>query len=499
MRKKFRVLTVFCVLTAVALWSFSSGSKESEEAKVTYSKETEECVECHQEITPGIVSDWLSSEHAHETPGEAQKKPALELEVSSKDIPESLKNVPVGCYECHSRNTEKHQDSFDHFGYTINIVVSPEDCKTCHSAEVEEYTRSKKANALHNIQKNPVYHQLVETITSLKEIQNGEVVATESSAFAKAESCYACHGTKVEVKGKKVLETEVGDIEVPELSNWPNQGVGRINPDASLGSCTACHPRHSFSIEIARRPYTCSQCHLEPDVPAWNVYRESKHGNIFQSQGQDWNWGNVPWVIGRDVTAPTCSTCHNSLITKPNGEVLAQRTHDFGSRLWVRLFGLIYSHPQPKDGRTYLIKNEQGLPLPTTLNGEIAADYLISPGEQKDRQEDMEAICQSCHGMVWTQNHFVKLEATIKEADRMVSSATQILEKAWEKGIMDNANLFDEALEMKWIKQWLYYANSLRYASAMIGSDYAAFKNGWFELTKNLREMSDSVKARSDE
>jgi len=39
------------------------------------------------------------------------------------------------------------------------------------------------------------------------------------------------------------------------------------------------------------------------------------------------------------------------------------------------------------------------------------------------------------------------------------------------------------------------YANSIRYASAMAGPDYAAFKNGWWELTNNLQRMHKTVRA----
>ena len=72
-------------------------------------------------------------------------------------------------------------------------------------------------------------------------------------------------------------------------------GVGRINPDGSKGACTACHPRHSLSIEIAKKAYTCAQCHLQPDVPAWDVYAESKHGDIFFHCSTNRNFTSVPW------------------------------------------------------------------------------------------------------------------------------------------------------------------------------------------------------------
>ncbi len=472
--------------------------EKTEEAGVPLSGQTQECIDCHQQYTPGIVEGWLTSKHAEATPEMALKAPELERKVSSDSIPESLLKVTVGCYECHDLNPALHKDNFEHFDYKINVVVSPNDCSTCHALEKEEYASSKKAHALGNLQKNPVYHTLVETITRVKEVEDSKIIPLESSHFTKAETCYACHGTRVEVKGQKTLSTDFGDIEVPILSNWPNQGVGRVNPDGSAGSCTACHPRHSFSIEIARKPYTCSQCHLEPDVPAWNVYRESKHGNIMQSKPNDVNWQSIPWKVGGDFRAPTCAACHNSLLTDSEGELIVSRSHDFGSRLWVRIFGLIYSHPQPKKGETSIIKNKDGLPLPATFTGELAAEFLINGKEQKSRQNKMTKVCQSCHSSSWVRGHFVRFDSTLAETDRMVLAVTKLLVKAWEKGVADNTNPFDEAIEQMWIRQWLFYANSVRYGSAMIGQDYAAFKSGWWDLTENLQKMKDLMELKTE-
>jgi hypothetical protein len=439
----------------------------------------------------------MKSEHAQGTPAESMKKPEIEREVSSLSVPESLQNVVVGCFECHSLNAGNHKDNFEHFDYRINVVVSPNDCATCHAKEADQYLPSKKAHAYSNLHDNPVYQTLVETVTQVQEVRDGKTVRLDSSANAQAETCYACHGTLVETQGMRTLETELGDIVVPALSNWPNQGVGRINPDGSRGACTACHPRHSFSIAIARKPDTCSQCHLEPDLPAWNVYRESKHGNIFHAIQAQWDWDNIPWVVGENFTAPTCATCHNSLLINPEGDVVAERSHDFGARLWVRIFGLIYSHPQPKSGRTYLIQNKDGLPLPTAFSGELAADFLLSEKEQENRKQKMGRVCKACHGPTWVKGAFEKLHATIKEADRMVEAATALMAVAWDGGHADPSNPFDEGLELKWTLQWLFYANSLRYASAMMGPDYATFKNGWWELTKNLQEMKDYLSIRT--
>src|SRR4030042_303110 len=67
-----------------------------------------------------------------------------------------------------------------------------------------------------------------------------------------AVGCMQCHGSEIKVlPGGKF-----------DPATWPNSGIGRINPDGSWGSCTACHTRHRFSVEQARRPAACGKCHL---------------------------------------------------------------------------------------------------------------------------------------------------------------------------------------------------------------------------------------------
>ncbi|MDZ4165894.1 MAG: multiheme c-type cytochrome, partial [Smithellaceae bacterium] len=403
--------------------------------------------------------------------------------------------------ECHGLNPEAHRDNFAHMGFKINIVVSPQDCAVCHPVEARQYGMSKKAYAVTNLSANPVYSLLVDTIIGKKEVIGGKVKDSAPSAATKAETCYGCHGTEITVDGMKEVSTRMGRQLVPNLKNWPNQGVGRINPDGSRGSCASCHPRHGFSIEVARKPYTCAQCHLEPDVPAWDVYKESKHGNIFFSQGQEWDFKAVPWKIGKDFNAPTCAACHNALITTSDGRVIAERTHDFGARLWVRLFSLIYSHPQPKAGDTSLIRNKDGLPLPTAFTGEPATPFLITDDERLAREKGMKGICQGCHSTSWADGHFAKLDNSIQEVDAMTKEATSVLGEAWRLGLAEGLpqgkNPFDEVIEKKWIKQWLFYANSIKYASAMTGApDYAAFKNGWWYMSENLKEMVEWVDCR---
>lgn len=492
-----RIVIIFLVLNCAGLSASDKPVSMAEAEQAPLSPQTDACITCHRMLTPGIVEDWLSSRHSKATPANALKKTLLERRISADKVSESLAGFSVGCYECHSQNPGRHKDNFEHMGFSINVVVSPNDCKTCHPVEVAQFSDSKKAHAIKIIRDNPVYHTLVSSITGIKHFEKGKIISSKPSDTTLSETCFGCHGMKVEVKGMKTISSAIGDIQVPDLTNWPSQGVGRENPDGSLGACSACHPRHSFSIEVARKPYTCGQCHLEPDVPGYNVYKESKHGNIYSSKHHEWDFNAVPWVVGRDFKSPTCAACHNSLLVSPDGAVIAERTHDFGSRLWVRLFGLIYSHAQPKSGDTTIIRNKDGLPLPTTFTGEPAADFLIDKAEQEKRAEAMKGVCNTCHNRDWIDSHFKRLDETIKETDEMTLTATKLMVEAWENGLEDKTNPFDETIEQLWIRQWLFYSNSIRYASAMTGAhDYAAFKNGWWNLTENLQQMKDWIRIK---
>lgn len=487
-----RMMCVVAVITVCVVFV-----QAQDERVTSASGTTRMCLGCHARFTPGIVEDWQRSRHASVTPEMALQKPELERRVSADVVADDLAQSTVGCYECHSLNTDQHTDSFDHMGMKINVIVSPNDCKTCHLTEAEQYSGSKKANAYKNLMGNSVYHALAGTVTGMKTVnENGTILLESPSQLTLNDTCLGCHGTQVEVDGMQQIETKVGPLNMPKLTNWPNHGVGRINPDGSVGSCTSCHARHAFSIEDARKPYTCSQCHGEPDVPAGPVYKVSKHGNIFSAHQQEWNFENVPWEVGKDFTAPTCATCHTSLVAVAGDvrEVVAKRTHDFGARLYKRIFGLIYSHAQPKSGDTSVIKNADGLPLPTTFLGQPAEEFLIDEEEQVARLETMKSVCKTCHSTDWTNQHFEKFEHTVDEVDQMVLASTALMAQAWEQGVAEQANPFDEGIEQLWVKQWLFYANTVRYASAMTGAQkYTAFTDGWWDLTHNLQNIKDHI------
>ncbi|MDY0398347.1 MAG: multiheme c-type cytochrome [Desulfuromonas thiophila] len=485
---------------AVLLWStLALAASAGAQSLGRISDATQECINCHSLITPGIVADWQKSRHAQVTPAEGLAKPAQQRRISVAKVAPELAGIVIGCAECHGMNSAAHpQDSFEHNGFTIHTVVSPPDCATCHPTETTDFADNLMAQAYANLMNNPVYAMMVNNTNGLAEFTGSGFHHLPADDTSNADSCLACHGTDVKVTGTVTRDTAMGEMTFPVLSNWPNAGVGRLNPDGSTGACSSCHTRHQFSIEMARKPYTCAECHKGPDVPAYKVYEVSVHGNIQKSMDKSWNYSAVPWTVGKDFTAPTCAACHASELVDENGETLAKRSHRMNDRLPWRIFGLPYAHPHPIKADTTAIVNKGGLNLPTELTGEPVSAFLISNEEMAERQRRMERVCAGCHSQQWIDGHFDRLDRSIETSNSMTLQATKILSSAWQEGLAQGlpqgANPFDEAIEMKWIEQWLFFGNSVRFATAMGGVDYGVFADGRWTQAKNLQEMADYLK-----
>jgi hypothetical protein len=238
-----------------------------------------------------------------------------------------------------------------------------------------------------------------------------------------------------------------------------------------------------------------------PDVPVFKVYMASKHGNIFSAGHGDWDFSAVPWTLGKDFTAPTCAVCHMSLTVDGEGEVVAERTHRMNDRLAWRIFGLVYSHPRPRSPDTTIIRNKDGLPLPSDFAGGFADEFLIDGKEQKKRRSAMQAICLKCHDASWVNGHFARYDKTVENTNKAIRTATAIIGEIWEHGFAEGpgqgGSPFDEAVEKKWNDSWLFYANSIRFASAMAGGgDYGVFADGYYALSRNVQELSDWLDLR---
>ncbi len=300
-------------------------------------------------------------------------------------------------------------------------------------------------------------------------------------------ACMECHGSAVlpakpnAIQGVDAPYARVDGSPDMVLLGWPNDGVGRINPDGSLGTCAACHTRHTFSIVEARKPHTCGQCHLGYDHPQKEIYEESKHGNIYDSEGEEWNWVNLPWRPGIDFRAPTCATCHMSTLADKNGKMIVKGTHDFGERLvWEAQakwsFGQTY-YPDPLAHKNGFAKKRPDWKNPLEL-GNAA---LSSPDNPRGR---MMAICKSCHASDWIYSYFTWYDSINTDYNVTWAYANALLKSAYKMGIQENRNGkvvmdrkvlgddTDEYMEMMYYYIWHHDGRRWRMGAAMMGPDY---------------------------
>ena len=382
------------------------------------SAETKECVKCHQKNNPGIVQQWGRSKHY---------------------------GANVGCYECHQAD-EGDVDAYIHddkkVKKNISIIVSPKDCANCHEKAAKEMTTSRHAKAGH----------ILESLDNLlaEVVEGNRAFVTEGfpegNSSAAVNGCWQCHGSKV-----KVLEDGALDP-----ATWPNTGIGRINPDGSEGTCSACHSRHQFSTEQARQPDNCGKCHLGPDHPQKEIYEESKHGIAFKAYKDEMNLDSAKWVVGVDYTAaPTCATCHMGATRNQDS------THNVGERI-------SWTNRPPVSVRPEVMDAKMGL-----ASAELKWDK---------RRENMQDVCEACHTEDYVNNFYIQYDSMIDLYNNKYAIPGKALMAA-AKPLLKKAK-FSNKVEWTWFELWHHEGRRARMATSMMAPDYTHW-HGTYDLAKH--------------
>ena len=401
------------------------------------SSETAECIECHATESAGIYQEWGTSKHFR---------------------------ANVGCSECH-RAQKGDPDAFDHEGHLISIIVSPKDCSRCHAREVREFDESHHAKA----------GRILGSLDNfLADIVEGDWNFYGGSALT-VSGCKQCHGGVVEVN-------EDGSL---KPTGWPNTGMGRLNPDGSVGACTACHQRHAFSAAQARRPENCGKCHLGPDHPQKEIYEESKHGIAFAAHQYDLNIDNAKWVLGEDYTAaPTCATCHMSAVRTTDGDLMPV-THDVGMRI-------SWNNRPPKSIRPEVSDKKLGLEKMAKVNW-------------KTRRASMVKVCTVCHTPNYVSNFYVQYDGVIELYNsKFADPGLKIMKLLYDEKLITPTK-FDEQVEWTWWEIWHHEGRRARHGVSMMAPDYTHW-HGMYEVAKHwyskfipeLREVAELNKASGD-
>ncbi len=355
------------------------------------------CVTCHNNASPGIVHQYGSS---------------------------TMAEAKVTCRNCHEV-AKDYPGAVEHQGTYVLSSPTSNTCRSCHQAEVAQYEQSR-----HGL---PSYVAVAGT-KDLTPAQMAQFQAIPEGMYAPD-------------KARNVI----AELEGPEITRFACEtchNIGRPSPDGSTGRCQSCHIRHEFSLEQARKPETCNQCHIGPDHPQWEIYHESPHGVAYSTRGDTWNWeAETGTLDSSDFPAPTCATCHFS------GFGGTGTTHDSGDRLTWYLF---------------------------------SATSERRPAWQ-DNMSRMQSVCYECHNKNFITNFYTDADKLTVKVNSMVKESNEIIQPLKDAGLLTPAQ-FDEPIEYEHYELWHHWGRTAKFGAWMQGPDYTQW-HGAYEVIKALATL----------
>src|SRR5262245_1502006 len=373
---------------------------ETDQPSAAYVRASGKCAECHSQQQHSIVHEYELSAHAREG---------------------------ITCLDCHQPT--EGQKKLDHHGFVISKGLTAANCRSCHESIYQQFLRSRhaapswaavygeKGLPAEQVEFSEKYHP-----GASKRAANA-LVSLEGAAAMDA-GCAKCHA------------------------------IGKPNADGTIGTCTACHTRHTSSVAIARLPTTCGQCHMGPDHSQLEIFNESKHGLMFAAQKELLKLDTDPKHLStREMFIPTCATCHMSGL---NGLNL---THDTTERLSYWLFAEV---------------SEQ---RPNYVRG----------------QEAMKEVCSQCHTRPTVDRVYKEAEAVVVATNEKVKAAKEIITGLQKDGLIGKQP-FATPLDFQYFDLWHYYGRTAKHGAFMGGADFSQW-HGNYPLLSHMVE----IKAQAEE
>ena len=275
----------------------------------------DDCVDCHQKTTPGIVGDWDLSKH---------------------------KDAGVDCIACHG---DQHSSAGD---VAKALIPTPETCRPCHTERVEQFSRGKHAVAWAAMKAMPSAHaQPVALMEGMKGCGGCHKIGLKSEAdlkelrdagsgFGRA-SCDACHTrhtfSVVEARQPQACQTCHMGFDHPqwEMYSASKHGVrallkqNKTLPEEAAGpTCQTCHMMGGDHEVITAWGFLAVRLPL-PEDKAWAADRTTilqalgvlapdgkptarldvvKAANVARLTQEEWQ-------VQRDKMLKACNQCHS--------------------------------------------------------------------------------------------------------------------------------------------------------------------------------------------
>ncbi len=405
----------------------------------------EQCVECHQQVTPGWTHSWKKSVHGNlddirklpDTDSRAYKKDLLkEVEnnlqsMGTLKIGETLKEV--GCIDCHIGVGKNHGQH--------NAELKMPDaaaCGQCHVQQFAERESERDTFTWPQGQWEPGHPS--HALSYKANVENAIWAAMEQREVA--EGCTFCH--------------------TPQTT------------------CNSCHTRHEFSSVEARKPQACAQCHNGVDHNEFENYMLSKHGAVYQTRGDTWDWNaRLADAIDKgDMKAPTCQFCHM--------EYEGKFTHNM-----VRKSRWAFE-PTPK-----------------------IADNLNHPWFVQ-RKEAWVSTCSNCHSDSFARAYLDDLDKGVLSGVKITEEARSVLVKLYEDKLLpgqksnrpappapekDGPGAFFQlfwqkgnnpsAVEYEFAEMWEHHKIKHYKGLAHANPGGYTYSEGWSQLIKSAARIND--------
>ncbi len=396
------VVIAFALILAAFLLNRARPRVETNQPTADLVRASGKCAECHLRLQYSVVHEYEMSVHARKG---------------------------VNCLDCHQ--PAPGQEKKEHHGFIISTKLTAGNCRGCHEGIYQQFLRSRHAAPAWAA----VYGEkglTPEEVDFSEKYQPGGTrrppnpLAQLEGAVAKAGGCEQCHS------------------------------VGKPNDDGTIGTCTACHTRHTSSVRIARLPSTCAQCHMGPDHSQIEIYEESRHGILFAAQEQLLNLDAPPKTLTtRDMFVPTCATCHMSGL---NGLGV---THDPSERLSYYLAAAI-----------------------TTKRPNYA-----------EAQAKMKQVCEQCHTESLIDRVYTQAEQVVQSTNARVQAAQDIVNGLRKDGVLTGPP-FSQPIDFVYFNLWHYDGRTSKHGAFMGGADFVQWHGNYpmLEKTVELKAMAEELR-----
>ena len=396
------IVVGFSLIVAAFLLNRARPRVDIEQPQPALVRASGKCAECHYRAQYSIVHEYEMSVHGAKH---------------------------VNCLECHQPQTGQQRK--DHHGFVISAGLTAANCRPCHEPVYQEFLRSRHA------------------AVSWAAVYGEKALSAAQVDFA--EQFHPGHARRpahpfTALEGQSAMTSGCEQC----------HSIGRPNDDGSIGTCTACHSRHTSSVAIARQPRTCGQCHMGPDHSQIEIYEESKHGVMFNAQERLLNL-NAPArrLTTHDMWVPTCATCHMSGI---NGNKV---THDPSERLSYNLADAV-SNRRP--------------------------NYNYA-------QANMKQICLQCHTAPLVNRVYQQAERVVEVTNARVQQAKSIVDALRTEGVL-TGKPFENPIDFVYFDFWHYDGRTAKHGAFMGGADFVQWHGNYPMLAKmvELKSMAQDLR-----